>query len=87
MMPVFQVCCEGELQSHEDNSQHCWALSKCTTTLLNPKPVFPGSSVVKNPPAVQKMWVQTQGQEDPLEKEMVTHTHSSVLGLPLWLSW
>ena len=25
------------------------------------------------------------GQEDPLEKGLVTH--SNILGLPLWLSW
>ena len=37
----------------------------------------PGVSVVQNPPAKQKMWVQSLGQEDPLEKEMATH--SSVL--------
>ena len=32
---------------------------------------------VKNLPAVQKTWVQSLGQEDSLEKGMVTH--SSVL--------
>ena len=32
---------------------------------------------VKNLPAVQETWVQFLGQEDPLEKEMATH--SSVL--------
>ena len=34
----------------------------------------------KNSPVVRKtleMWVQSQGQEDPLEKEMATH--SSIL--------
>ena len=39
--------------------------------------VFPGGSVVKNLPAVQETWVQFLGQEDPLEKEMATH--SSIL--------
>ena len=34
---------------------------------------FPGSSVVKNLPAMQETWVQSLGQEDPLEKGMV-HT-------------
>ena len=37
-------------------------------------------SVVKNPPAMpetQEMWVQSLGQEDPLEKRMATH--SSIL--------
>ena len=32
---------------------------------------------VKNPPAVQKTQVQSLDQEDPLEKEMATH--SSIL--------
>ena len=36
--------------------------------------------MVKNPPAVQEtqeMWIQSLGPEDPLEKEMATH--SSIL--------
>ena len=32
---------------------------------------------VKNLPAVQEIWVRSLGLEDPLEKEMVTH--SSIL--------
>lgn len=36
---------------------------------------FPGISVVKNPPAKQETRVQTlEDQEDPLEKEMATHS-------------
>ena len=27
----------------------------------------PGGSAVKNPPAILEMWVQSLGQEDPLE--------------------
>ena len=38
---------------------------------------FPGGSVVKNPPAMQEMRVLFLGGEDPLEKEMATH--SSIL--------
>ena len=34
---------------------------------------FPGGSVVKTLPAMQEMQVRSLGQEDPLEKEMVTH--------------
>ena len=30
--------------------------------------------VVKNLPAVQETWIQSLGQEDPLEKEMATHS-------------
>ena len=38
---------------------------------------------VKNLPAVQETWVQSLGREDPLEKEMATH--SSIL---VWkISW
>ena len=33
--------------------------------------------MVKDPPAMQEMWVYSLGQEDPLEKEMATH--SSIL--------
>ena len=43
------------------------------------------AQLVKNPPALQETWVGSLGQEDPLEKGMATH--SSILGLPLWLSW
>ena len=41
------------------------------------------SQLVKNLPAVQETWVQSLGWEDPLEKEMATH--SSILA---WkISW
>ena len=33
--------------------------------------------LVKNPPAMQDTWIQSLGQEDPLEKEMATY--SSIL--------
>ena len=38
---------------------------------------FPSGSAVKNPPAMQETWIQSLGREDPLEKEMATH--SSIL--------
>ena len=41
--------------------------------------------LVKNPPATQEIWVQSLGQEDPLETEQTTHC--SILGLPRWLRW
>ena len=44
---------------------------------------FPGGSVVKNLPVTQEMGVPSMSQEDPLEKEM--GTHSSILA---WaMSW
>ena len=42
------------------------------------------AQLVKNPPAMQETPVQLLGWEDPLEKGRATH--SSILGLPLWLS-
>ena len=39
----------------------------------------------KNPPEMQETPVQFLGQENMLEKG--SPTHSSILGLPLWLSW
>ena len=46
-------------------------------------PFAPGVAVVKNPPAKQEMRFQSLGREDPLEKEMATH--SSILA---WrISW
>ena len=40
---------------------------------------------VKNLPAMQETLVTFLSREDPLAKGMTTH--SSILGLPLWLSW
>ena len=41
------------------------------------------AQMVKNLPVMQKTWVQSMGQEDPLEKGMATH--SNILA---WsLSW
>ena len=38
---------------------------------------FADGSAVKNPPVMQEVWVRSLGREDPLEKEMATH--SSIL--------
>jgi len=43
---------------------------------------FPGGSVVKNPPAKWEMRVQFLGQEDPLEKEMATHSRILAQEIP-----
>ena len=37
----------------------------------------PSGSVVKNLPAKKEMWIWSPGEEDPLKKEMATH--SSIL--------
>ena len=54
---------------------HAPDLSLCQP--LHKGKTLTGGSVVSNPPAVQELRVQSLGQEDPLEKEMATH--SSIL--------
>ena len=44
--------------------------------------ILNGGSVIKNLPAMQKTWVQSLGQEDPLEKEMATHSSILVWEIP-----
>ena len=43
------------------------------------------AQLVKNLPVMWETWVRSLGWEDPLEKGKATH--SSILGLALWLSW
>ena len=38
--------------------------------------------MVKNPPAVQKIWVRSLGWEDPLEEEMATHSSILIWRIP-----
>ena len=37
------------------------------------------AQMVKNLSAMQETWIQSLGREDPLEKEMATHS-----GIPAW---
>ena len=41
-----------------------------------------GGSVVKNLPAKQETWVQSMGQEDPLEKEMAIYSSTIAWKIP-----
>ena len=40
------------------------------------------AQIVKNLPALQETWVQSQGQEDPLEKGMATHSNILAWEIP-----
>ena len=44
---------------------------------------IPCGSVVKNLPSTQEMWVQSLVWEDPLEKELATHSTILCLGNPM----
>ena len=44
---------------------------------------FPGGAQrVKRLPAIQETWVQSLGQDDPLEKEMATHSRTLAWKIP-----
>ena len=55
----------------------------CRGNCLIQQPLI--AQLVKNLPAMQETPIQFLGWEDPLQKEQAPH--SSILELPLWLSW
>ena len=44
---------------------------------------FSVAQMVKKPPAIQETKIRSQGQEDPLEKGMVTHSSLLVWEIPM----
>ena len=41
------------------------------------------AQMVKNPPAMQETWVRSLGWEDPLEKELATHSSILAWKIPM----
>ena len=79
---LFIGCVEpSELMSAREQLRNQMEETKATTPQRWPKVMkktgFPSASVVKNPPANAEAQVPSLGQEDPLGKEM--ETHSSIL--------
>ena len=64
------------LQSRDNNHEY-YLLCCRRRQHMSPRAGFPGGSVVKNTPAMQETWVWPLSREDPLEKELATH--SSIL--------
>ena len=56
---VFEHCCQSELFIHKMPTRK-W------TSLV--------TGIVKNLPAMQETWIRTLAEEDPLVKEMATHS-------------
>ena len=44
-------------------------------TKINGKYASPVAQIVKRLPAMWETWIQSLGQEDPLEKEIAIHSH------------
>ena len=40
------------------------------------------AQMLKNPPAMREIWVRSLGQEDPLGKEMATHSSTLAWKIP-----
>ena len=62
---IFCVC--HEFIEGQNNTLFTWPNTRASQV----------AQTVKNPPAMQENWFCSLGQEDPLEKDMVTH--SSIL--------
>ena len=64
----------------------CDSLRRFLRFLFGLTPGLWGSShvaqLVKNPPAMQETWVRFLGWEDPLEKEMATHSNILAWRIP-----
>ena len=62
----------------EDKTVGTWE----TMVMAAPSMGFLKGSVVKNLPAMQESWIQFQGQEEPLEKGMATHSNILAWRIP-----
>ena len=60
----------------------CLCMYVCVCIPTHTHVGFPCGSVGKNPPTMQETWLQSVGWEDPLEKEMATHTCILVWRIP-----
>ena len=59
-----------------EQSFMCYTIGPCWLSILNIALCtwdFPIAQIIRKLPAMQKTWVQSLGQEDPLEKEVATH--------------
>ena len=52
------------------------------TQIVNNNGAMMVAQTVKNLPAMQETWVRSLGWEDPLEKEMATHSRILAWGIP-----
>jgi len=78
---ILRGVCWGESRDHlrERAKSSCLIVSAQNIPMFvsGRRMGFPSGLLVKNLSAMQETWVRSLGQEDPLEKEMATH--SSIL--------
>ena len=77
-----RICMSEFLSVHLKLSQHwligceCHCVLSCVQLFVTPQTSLVAQTV-KNPPVMWETWVRSLGWEDPLEKNMATH--SSIL--------
>ena len=69
--------------SHHYSGESRGTMLEVPITIIKCYPDFLGASLVaqrlKRLPGMQETWVRSLGREDPLEKEMATHSSNSCL--------
>ena len=81
MEPTTKVSFVYDLYCPLSTGLEQFNLSKNNNSEFNNKG-FPGGSAVKNPPAMQEAQIRFLGWEDPLEKQMATHSSILVWEIP-----
>ena len=66
---------------------HDWATELNWTELKEITRASLVAQMVKHLPTMQETWVRSLGQEDPLEKEMATHSSTLAWTFHGWLTW
>ena len=69
-------------ESKEARPAETQLLAPDSQSLFPVRRFFPGGSEVKRLPGVREIQVQSLGQEDPLEKEMATHSSTLAWKIP-----
>ena len=71
---LFLTCSLGSFVFLFLNKLHAFKIFIYLFTFGHATGASPGDSVVKNPPAMQELWVLSLGQEEALEEGMATHS-------------
>ena len=69
------------LSFEDSHAGECGVVPDCGLNLHFPRASLV-AQMVKRQPAVQETWVQSLGWEDPLEKEMTTHSSTLAWKIP-----
>ena len=77
----MEVYHQTQFSIHHTQFSICSEKTRVSTFLRRKRPSLV-AQMVKNLPAIWETWVQSLGQEDPLEKEMATHSSTLAWRIP-----